>query len=448
MEQKYHFPKDLYTDVRIEETYKVQLVKFNGELVTDRTVSECGALIRVYDGNLWYTSSTDGIDGIQQEIDALAELAKPNPEIYSDPAVALLEVNVDERLQYEGENNLKNFTRARFLSVLDHYVDACIDPAVTDVNSWNIGVGGAYEKKSFFSSKGSAIVYDYQLCSCSVFYMFGSEGQPMAGGLPFFALTPEGLLGHEEEIVAERGRYIDFVNNAVDVEPGEYTCVLSPVTTAMFAHESFGHKSEADFMLHDQVLRDEWVMGKKVGSELVSICDSGDMPNHGYIPYDDEGTKARETWLIRDGVLTGRLHDSASAAVLGEELTGNCRAQDYGKSPVVRMTNTFMKAGGDSFEDIIADTKDGIYVYMVSDGTGNSTFVLNPTVCYRIRDGKICEPLRVRMLTGSVFQTLFDIDRVGSDFEMFDSYTCGKMGQMVRVSAGGPSIRVKKLQVN
>lgn len=52
------------------------------------------------------------------------------------------------------------------------------------------------------------------------------------------------------------------------------------------------------------------------------------------------------------------------------------------------------------------------------------------------------------MVTGSVFQTLFDIDRVGSDFELFDTYFCGKLGQGARVSAGGPTIRVKKLQVS
>ena len=89
--------------------------------------------------------------------------------------------------------------------------------------------------------------------------------------------------------------------------------------------------------------------------------------------------------------------------------------------------------------------KDGVYVVDVSNGTGNSTFVMNPTLCYRIRDGKICEPVRVHMITGSVFQTLFDVDAVGDDFELFDTYTCGKGGQSVNVSAGGPSIRVKKL---
>ena len=107
-----------------------------------------------------------------------------------------------------------------------------------------------------------------------------------------------------------------------------------------------------------------------------------------------------------------------------------------------------MEAGTDKLEDMIAGVKDGVYVVDVSNGTGNSTFVMNPTLCYRIRDGKVCEPIRVHMLTGSVFQTLFDVDAVGDDYELFDTYTCGKNGQGVDVSAGGPSIRVKKLSIS
>ena len=447
MSQKYHFPEGLYADVRIEEKCATQLVRFNGELVQDRMLTESGALIRVFDGKLWYTTSTNELDEIQKELDSLAELATPNPEIAEHPAIKLLEVNTDERIQYE-DVKLENIARDRFLSVLSQYEAVVSAESAPEINARVATVGGEYMKKSFYSSKGSAVVYDYQMCMATAWITYVVDGQPTQGGKNFFAVTPEGLTGHEDEIKAEFARYLDFAKNATPIEPGEYTCVLSPITTAMFAHESFGHKSEADFMLNDKVLRDEWVMGKKVGSDLVTIIDSGDLPNHGYIPYDDEGTKARETKLITNGVLTGRLHDSNSAAALSEELTGNCRAQDYGCSPVVRMTNTYMAAGPDSFEDIIADTKDGIYVYMVDNGTGSSTFVMNASVCYRIRDGKICEPVRVRMLTGSVFQTLFDIDKVGTDFMLFDTYTCGKFGQSVRVSAGGPSIRVRKLSVS
>jgi len=170
--------------------------------------------------------------------------------------------------------------------------------------------------------------------------------------------------------------------------------------------------------------------------------------NNGYTPYDDEGTKARETWLIKDGVLTGRLHDAYSATTLKEELTGNSRAQNYACSPLVRMTNTFMAAGTDDPEDMIKGVADGIYVYEVSGGTGMSTFTITPTLCYRIRDGKLAEPLRVHVITGNVFQTLFDIDAVGTDFILYDHAECGKGPQSAAVSIGGPTIRVKTLTVN
>ena len=218
MGEKIHFPENLYADIRIEEQCSVQLMKFNGELVTDRATQESGALIRVYDGKLWYTTSTNELDRLQEELDALAELAQPNPAIYEDPAIRLLEVNREERLLHEG-NKLANISRQRLLNVIDDYIGKCIDDEMPEVNAWSAGVGGSYMKKSFYSSKGSEIVYDYQMCSGGVWYTLGGNGQPMNCGKQFFGVTPEDLLGREAEILAERERYIDYLANAVDVEP-------------------------------------------------------------------------------------------------------------------------------------------------------------------------------------------------------------------------------------
>ena len=139
---------------------------------------------------------------------------------------------------------------------------------------------------------------------------------------------------------------------------------------------------------------------------------------------------------------------SKSAAVLDEELTGNSRAQDFHHLPIVRMTNTYMQGGDTPFSEMIKDIEDGIYVYDVNYGTGNSTFTMQPSLCYRIRNGKICEPVRANVVTGSVFRTLFDIDALGDDFELINTFMCGKGGQGIEVSAGGPTIRVRSLTVN
>lgn len=425
----FRFPEGVYADIRIERTetafYSVQ----NGEVMNNSEVAVSGAMIRVFDGKLWYTAVTNDLESIQQELDSLAALAEKNPDIENDPVVKMFEVNRDKVLHFEGDNDIRRITRGQREGLVRQYIDACTDSSIEEIKQWYASYSQSHLYKEFYSGKGAEIVQDFQQCAVVMWYDIVADGVTTSGGKCFQGTEFGKLIGHEQEIIKRRDMYIDYAKNAVDVTPGDYVCVLAPSVTGMFTHESFGHKSEADFMLNDKTLREEWVIGKKVGSELVSICDSGDMlPHRGYIAYDDEGTKPRETWLIKNGVLTGRLHDAKSAATLGEELTGNARAQDFGFAPMVRMTNTYMQAGETPPEEIIAGVSDGIYVFNVNYGTGQGTFTMQPSLCYKIRDGKICEPLRVNVVTGSVFKTLFDIDAVGNDIEFCDTSTCGKNG--------------------
>lgn len=445
----FRFPEGVYADIRIERTetafYSVQ----NGEVMNNSEVAVSGAMIRVFDGKLWYTGVTNDLESIQQELDSLAALAEKNPDIENDPVVKMFEVNRDKVLHFEGDNDIRRITRGQREDLVRQYIDACTDSSIEEIKQWYASYSQSHLYKEFYSGKGAEIVQDFQQCAVVMWYDIVVDGVTTSGGRCFQGTEFGKLIGHEQEIIERRDMYIDYAKNAVDVTPGDYVCVLAPSVTGMFTHESFGHKSEADFMLNDKTLREEWVIGKKVGSELVSICDSGDMlPHRGYIAYDDEGTKPRETWLIKNGVLTGRLHDAKSAATLGEELTGNARAQDFGFAPMVRMTNTYMQAGETPPEEIIAGVSDGIYVFNVNYGTGQGTFTMQPSLCYKIRDGKICEPLRVNVVTGSVFKTLFDIDAVGNDIEFCDTSTCGKNGQAMPVSDAGPTIRVRSLNVN
>jgi TldD protein len=444
----YKFPDDLFTEVRIEKTENNYYFVKNGEVEGNGKAAVVGARIRVYDGEMWYTSVTNDLDKIQAEIDNLASLAKPNKEIYNDPIIKNFGDAKADILKYEGENDVRKITNSERDKLVDHYIAACVDPSIEEMKTYYASCGSNHKIKEYYSSKGAVIRQDMQRCYLSVYFDFVVHGVTTSAGKYYQELKFDALKNREDEIIAERDRYLDYARNAVDVEAGDYTCILAPLVTAMFTHESFGHKSESDFMLNDKTLQDEWVIGKKVGNEKVSICDSGDMENNGYTPFDDEGNPAKETWLIKDGVLTGRLHDAKSASVLNEEITGNARAQDYYFSPMVRMTNTYLKKGEDTPEEIISGVEDGIYVYGVNYGTGSATFTMQPNLCYRIRKGKLCEPVRANVITGNVFKTLFDIDAVGNDFILFDTYTCGKNGQSAPVSAGGPTIRVKKLTVN
>lgn len=443
----YHFPDNLFTDVRIETNDYVNYYIPDGEVQVNNQNQEIGALIRVFDGDMWYTSVTTERSRIQAEIDNLASLARRNKEIYNHPVIKNFGSHRARIINYDGENDVRRVTPGQREELVAHYIAACVDKSAAELKSYAGNYYSTHTIKEYYSSKGAEIVQDMQRCSVCVSFTFVVQGVTTWGGKNFQEMDFDRLKGREQEIREAWDRYLDYARNVVDIEPGDYTCVLAPFATALFTHESFGHKSESDYMLNDKTLQEEWVLGKKVGSEKVSICDNGNMENNGFTPYDDEGNVARETWLIREGVLTGRLHDSQSAAALNEEVTGNSRAV-CDAVPMVRMTNTYMAAGGDVPEEIIKGVQDGIYIYSIDCGTGDSTFTILPELCYRIRDGRICEPVRVNVITGSVFKTLFDIDAVGNDLKIFDTYTCSKGGQTIQVSAGGPTVRVRSLTIN
>ena len=80
----YRFPKDLYADIRLEDVFQTSMVYENGALTQNKTSREAGAFLRVWDGHRWYYSATTNLGHIQQELDALASLATPNPAIGQD----------------------------------------------------------------------------------------------------------------------------------------------------------------------------------------------------------------------------------------------------------------------------------------------------------------------------------------------------------------------------
>jgi TldD protein len=189
------------------------------------------------------------------------------------------------------------------------------------------------------------------------------------------------------------------------------------------------------------------VLGRRFGDKHLNIVDGAAIPGlRGSYKYDDEGVPATRTYLITEGVLTGRLHSRETAAKMGEAPTGNARAIDYKFEPIVRMTNTFIEPRDASFDDLIAGIKEGVYAKNWYGGmTSMEMFTFSAGEAYMIRNGKVEELLRPVVLTGNVFTTLENIDAIGNDLDMNEGGGCGKGGQSpLPVSNGSPHIRIQK----
>jgi TldD protein len=195
---------------------------------------------------------------------------------------------------------------------------------------------------------------------------------------------------------------------------------------------------------------ENYTLGNKIAGDNVSIFDSGKETQYEYLPYDDEGTKAKKTYMIKDGYLNSRLHKVATAVELNEDLTSNARAIDYTYEPMVRMTTTCFDTGTCKKEDLFADVEKGIFVDTILGGAGMSVFNFSPNRSYLIENGKITKPVTVSLITGVVDEALNDIEKLSlnSNTEVKLTLFCGKPDQFgLRVGIGGPYIRVKKLNV-
>ncbi len=441
------FRDGFYADIRIEDRSRTVISYKAGTLDEMRNRREKQAFLRVYDGKLWYYASVTDVDHLQKTLDGLYAAATENPHILEDPVVRRFEKN-RASLSNFADCSVRDVPLKDKQALLLSYL-----PLLKEDSCVTLPEGSYLDRNSqfcFLSSLGAEISYDYQTCGLTFSFSMAEGEKKFSGHWQKGGTRFEELQGLEETIRAAVREQAYFLRNSVPVEPGKYPVVLSPEAAGVFAHESFGHKSESDFMLSDESMKDEWQLGKTVGSPILSIAEYGGIPGSGYVPYDDEGTAAHKNYLIKNGVLAGRLHSAATAAALNEELTGNARAIDCSFEPIVRMTTTYIEGGDLDFDELIAPIEKGYFIKTIRHGSGMSTFTIAPSLAYEIENGRLGRPVQISVLTGSVFETLGLIDGLTKDVEMlsFVSGGCGKMEQMgLPVGFGGPFVRVSSMNV-
>lgn len=444
----YVFPEGVYTDVRIEHIFSTKLLYKFRELEECKEKSYSAAFIRVYDGSRWYYGSTSDISSIQNQIDSLSALADKNGDVLNTEVYSRLSQNKDEVMAYKGQEVSK--------ISLDEKMDLLksamgVLEGGDHIKLWDAVYVDEYKVKEFYNSKGANLKFDYQRCAIKYGFQMASGERHLREAYQLCKYKFSELKDFEEGLKGFIKECREYLLNSEAVEPGIYTVILSPIVTGVFAHECFGHKSEADFMLGDEQMKKDWAIGKKVGNEYLTIVDTGTTLGQGYIPYDDEGNKASVTYLVKKGILSGRLHNAASAADLGEGVTGNARAISYEFEPIVRMTTTYIEKGNKPLEELIGEVKNGIFVKDIFHGSGMSTFTLAPSLAYYIKDGKIDKPVRIAVVTGNVFEALSNIDGLSDEAQYSTAGGtggCGKMEQYpLPVDFGGPYIRVNNMTV-
>ena len=232
----------------------------------------------------------------------------------------------------------------------------------------------------------------------------------------------------------------------VYAEAGYKTVILSGFMSGMLAHEAVGHTVEADLVMAGSIAGPS--LNKQVASELISMTDFANIYDgkKAALPVylDDEGTKAVDAELIKNGILTGYMNDRETAKHFGVEPKGNARGWGFADEPIIRMRNTAVLPGTSSIEEMIASVDDGYYLIDSGNGQADLTgeFMFGVTCGYEIKNGKLGKALLDTTVSGVAFDMLKTVDMVSKEMEWTSSGFCGKK-QPMAVSMGGPHLRCK-----
>ncbi|CAO3444531.1 metalloprotease TldD [Azospirillum largimobile] len=260
-------------------------------------------------------------------------------------------------------------------------------------------------------------------------------------------IQPETWRGFVDEALRQA-----LVNlSSVPAPAGEMTVVLGSGWPGILLHEAIGHGLEGDFN-RKKTSAFSGLLGQRIAAPGVTIVDDGTIENsRGSISVDDEGTPGQCTTLIEDGILVGFMQDRMNARLMGMRPTGNGRRQSFAYNPMPRMTNTVMRNGNHTPDEIIASVKKGIYAKNFGGGQvdiTNGKFVFSASEAYLIEDGKLGPAVKGATLIGNGPDSLTKVSMIGNDSRLDPGVgTCGKDGQGVPVGVGQPTLKLEGLTV-
>ena len=437
-----------YTEIRLDDRESSRVVFRGQDLETASVVLDRGGIVRcLVKDRGWGIATFNDMQDLSHRVQQAYEGARA---IEGEEPIELAPIPVsEEAITVPLERDFRGITLTEKTALTKEYNDIMLgyDSRIVDTQAVYMD---RFSRVTFASSDGTFIEEEHPnvfVACLAVGREDGNVQRTYEGAAKVAGF--EAALGHHELAETSARRAVDLLS-APRIKGGRYTVVCNPGLAGVFAHEAFGHLSEADFVYANPQAQEMMVLGRRFGKDILTIADDGSLPGlRGSHRYDDEGTPAGRSDLIKNGVLVGRLHSRETAAKMGEQPTGNARATGYRYPPIVRMTNTFVEAGETGFEEMIGDVELGVYACDAFGGqTALESFSFSSAYAYMIRDGEIAEMVRDVILSGNLFVTLDHIDAIGDDFQwMKRGGNCGKGQGGLAVGIGSPHVRIRDVLI-
>jgi predicted Zn-dependent protease len=230
--------------------------------------------------------------------------------------------------------------------------------------------------------------------------------------------------------------------------------LLMPSQMMLQIHESIGHPLELDRILGDErnyagtsFVSLDMFGSYRYGSELLNVTfDPGIAQEMASYAFDDEGTPAERSYLIRDGILERPLGGAVSQARAEMAGVANARACDWNRPVIDRMANLNLEPGTRSLDELIGSIEYGVLMetnrsWSIDDS--RNKFQFGCELGRLIENGELKGLLRnpnYRGISATFWRNLAAVGDAGS-FEVWGTPYCGKgePNQMVQVGHASPA---------
>ncbi|MFO1284997.1 MAG: TldD/PmbA family protein [Burkholderiales bacterium] len=422
-------------------------------------VRDRGVMATVYaGGGLGYSATSDlsvqGIDGALQRARAWAIASAPR---------ALFDTRTLPRPAPRGAWTSPGVDGP--VAPARHWIDrlmaestaAAIDPRIVD---WSASVEVRDGTTRLVTSAGGDLVQRYRMMLPGLAATAHADGDTQTRTLHGYrgicqlggpeVLDRFGFTGAGRRVADEA---LELVL-APNCPSGTMDLLAAPDQMILQIHESIGHPLELDRILGDErnfagtsFVTPDLFGHYRYGSEHLNVTfdptRDEELASYGY---DDEGTPAHKTWLIRRGVLERPLGGAVSQARAGLPGVANARADNWNRPPIDRMANLNLEPGDHPFDALVARVERGVYVqtnssWSIDDSRNKFQFGCERGVM--IEDGKLAGVVKnpnYRGVSASFWRSLAAVGDA-STMQVLGTPYCGKgePAQVIWVGHASPA---------
>ncbi len=458
-----------YADARRVRTLSEILVMKNGVLETASLNESEGFGVRVLNGGAWGFSSSSEMtaDKVREVADRALSISKASAKVGGGTVLLDGQRAVTDTYRNEVEEDPFEVPLSDKLSILEA---SCAGMARTDdVKFATASMMNWKNEKLFVSTEGSEIEQTIIEAGGGIAAtaMDGDDRQTRSYPASFrgdyatqgFEFTRSlDLAGHAEQT----GREAAELLRADECPARNTTLIMGGTQLALQVHESCGHPIELDRVFGTEAsyagtsfLTVEKLKELRYGSEIVNIVADATVPGGlGTFGYDDEGVPGQRTDIVKDGMFVGYIMSRETAPRIGLRSNGTMRADGWNRIPLVRMTNINLLPREGTLEEIIADTKDGIFVDSNKSWSIDQrriNFQFGCEIGWEIKNGKRVRMLKNPVYTGITPEFWGGCDAIAGpeEWHVWGIPSCGKgePGQSAHVGHGVSPSRFRNVEV-